>query len=194
MSIVPDDARAAMRATMRAAGGAATAAGWAALWQNKMMTWDLGEPTAVLLAEVEAEMAAGRLPSAPACTALVPGCGSAYDVSALAERGLKAVVGVDFAPEAIEKARTVCGDAANVRLVCADFFAPHDALPDASFDFVFDYTMFCAITPAQRTTWGERCAFFSLSVYSLGCLCIETFVFYVCCAAWRAYCGQAVDC
>ena len=60
MSTVPDDARAAMRATMRAAGGAATAAGWAALWQNKMMTWDLGEPTAVLLAEVEAEMAAGR--------------------------------------------------------------------------------------------------------------------------------------
>ena len=153
---VVDDARVAMRATISAAGGAATAAGWAALWQNNMMMWDLGAPTAVLLDEVDAEQTAGRLPAACACTALVPGCGSAYDVRALAERGMATVVGVDFAPEAVEKARTVCGDAPNVRLVCADFFAPHDALPDASFDFVFDYTMFCAITPAQRTAWGER--------------------------------------
>lgn len=28
--------------------------------------------------------------------------------------------------------------------------------PDASFDFIFDYTFFCALPPSLRTLWGKR--------------------------------------
>ncbi len=109
------------------------------VFQNDLTIWDLGGPAPVLQAEIDVEVAAGRF--AATGTAVVPGCGSAYDVLALAHRGLSRVVGVDFAPEAITKATGVCGSDARIALVCGDFFAAHADLPDSSFDFIFDYTV-----------------------------------------------------
>jgi hypothetical protein len=94
----------AMRAVIQGAGGAGKRDGWAALWQQGLTIWDLGAPTAALLEEVESEIGAGRLVPA-ACSVLVPGCGSAYDVRALAERGFRQVVGIDICEEAVTKAR-----------------------------------------------------------------------------------------
>ena len=42
-----------------------------------------------------------------------------------------------------------------VELLCADFFA-FDA--EGGFDFIFDYTFFCALPPSMRGAWGKRTA------------------------------------
>jgi SAM-dependent methyltransferase len=155
-----NDARVRMRAVISGSGGAGTREGWAALWSEGLTLWDLGAPTAALLDELDSEIAVGSLVPA-ACSVLIPGCGSAYDVRAIAERGFRHVLGVDICEEAITRAHGIVGKelletgAAALRVV--DFF-DEAAIPPASFDFVFDYTMFCAITPAQRAGWGTRMA------------------------------------
>ena len=99
----------------------------------------------------------------------MPGCGSGYDVAALAKTSFAPIVtGLDIAPEAIERARslgladTVPGTSTSTStstipgttLICGDFFT-HPLDP---FDLVFDYTFFCALPPAMRGRWGERTA------------------------------------
>ena len=146
-----------MRAVCAAAGGPGTKEGWAILWREGLTLWDLSGPTPVLYDEVTRAVCSGKL--SLAARTLVPGCGSAYDVRGLAAAGLRHVVGCDIAEEAVEKARTVLGkDAPGAQVLLADFFAEHKVLAPASFDFVFDYTFFCAIPPAMRAEWGRRTA------------------------------------
>ena len=146
-----------MRALCRAAGGAGTAEGWRVLWTEKLTMWDLGQQTPVLLEEVTREAAAGRLPREGA-SALVPGCGAAYDVAALAAF-FPRVVGCDIVEEAVARGREVVAGAAGAEVVQADFFAAPAGGPLAgTFGFIFDYTFFCAIPPALRAPWGARMA------------------------------------
>jgi SAM-dependent methyltransferase len=146
--------RAEMRAALAEAGGAGAAAGWSALWQRDLHLWDLGGPTAVLADEV------ARPGAAAGGAALVGGCGAGYDLVTLARAGFARVVGVDVAEEACARARAAlaaAGAPAGAEVLCADFFA--DArLVEGTFDFVFDYTFFCAIPPARRAAWGARTA------------------------------------
>lgn len=138
-----------MRATMRAHGGPASREGWAVLWREGLFMWDLGKPTPALLAEV----AAAGFP--PTARALIPGCGAAYDARALAPT-FSSITAMDICEEAISRAREECAGVANVHLLAADFFSAAAPLPFPTFDFIFDYTFFCAISPAQRGAWGER--------------------------------------
>lgn len=148
--------RAAMRAACAAAGGPGTKEGWAALWQKGMTMWDLKGPTPVLYSELTAEVAAGRLQLH--LPALVPGCGSGYDVKGLYDAGVRGVVGCDIAEEAIARAQGVLGEAASPsRLLCGDFFTDTRLVP-GTFHFIFDYTFFCALPPALRAAWGKRTA------------------------------------
>jgi len=149
------DARAAMGEAMREAGGAAGKEGWAAVWARSLTLWDLGGPCAAIQAEAAAALADGRVPRGG--RALVPGCGTGYDVRALAAQGLR-VVGADIVEAAIEAARAQAAPAGDsVELVCGNFF--DDArLAEGAFDLVVDYTFFCAIVPAQRAAWGARTA------------------------------------
>ncbi len=72
------------------------------------------------------------------------------------------VQGVDIAPLAVER----CKEALNKRgaetspetlrkiaVQQADFFTFR---PPARFDFVFDYTFFCAIEPSMRVEWAQQ--------------------------------------
>ena len=61
-------------------------------------------------------------------TALVPGCGRAYDALALAEHGYAAVVALDLSPAACKAAReelqaSASAAAGRVEVRCGDFFA-----------------------------------------------------------------------
>jgi SAM-dependent methyltransferase len=144
--------RARMRAACAAAGGPGTKEGWAILWREGLTMWDLKGPTPVLYDELTKAVCAGRVRLDQ--PALVPGCGSGYDVKGLADAGLQRVVGVDIAEEAIAAARKVEGGGT---LLCADFFADQRLAP-GSFGFVFDYTFFCALPPSLRAQWGQRTA------------------------------------
>lgn len=118
---------------------------WQQAWRERRTPWDAGmSPPALHGLLARKQVPAGRV--------LVPGCGTGYDLATLARED-REVVGIDLS----EDAR-------------AAFFASHSELPGEvvyevadffeydplePFDFVWDYTFFCALDPEQRTAWAE---------------------------------------
>jgi SAM-dependent methyltransferase len=84
---------------------------------------------------------------------LIPGCGAAYEVEALAARGCE-VLAVDYSAEAIERARETLGTELGRRVMQADFFT-FDAAP---FDWIYERAFLAALPPRLWTVWGQRCA------------------------------------
>lgn len=113
-------------------------------YEARFAPWDAGRVPARLRAFIAAH--------APT-RALVPGCGSAYDVRALAEAGWD-VLGIDFSASAVAAARAVLGPLEkHVRQ--ADFFG---ALPGEPFPFVYERAFLCALPRRLWPAWGERMA------------------------------------
>lgn len=73
--------------------------GWEKSWEAAVTPWDLGKPTPI----IEHLVKSGTLPKG---RALVPGCGTGYDVVALASPE-RFVVGLDISSTAVEKAKQV---------------------------------------------------------------------------------------
>ncbi|KAI8536236.1 hypothetical protein RHMOL_Rhmol10G0240600 [Rhododendron molle] len=122
--------------------------GWEKCWEQELTPWDLGHPTPVIVHLHQT----GALPNG---RTLVPGCGSGYDVVAMAcpERY---VVGVDSSDKAIKKAVELSSSSPNAdcfTFLKEDFFIWH---PTELFDLIFDYTFFCAIEPGLRSAWASR--------------------------------------
>jgi len=120
---------------------------WDDRWVNNDTPWDMGTPTPALISQLE---------KVPKGTALVPGCGAAYDLNTLAKHCTR-VVGLDISPTALEKARSICKGHSNVDIVQGDAF---EIDLGTEFDFIFDYTFFCALPPARRDEWGSAIAKF----------------------------------
>ena len=118
---------------------------WDLRYAARFAPWDAGRVPARLRAMAESEGGSPRV--------LVPGCGSAWDVRYLAERGWQ-VLGIDFSDAALDAARAILGPhAARVRK--ADFFAP---LPEAPFDLVYERAFLCALPRRMWGDWGRRVA------------------------------------
>lgn len=107
--------------------------------------WDLGAVAPSLAHWLADNRVAGRV--------LVPGCGFGHDARALAERGVQ-VVAVDFAPLALERARTLHAGVAGLEFRQVDMFAllPAEA---GAFDYIYEYTCFVAIEPARRAEYAR---------------------------------------
>lgn len=82
---------------------------------------------------------------------LIPGCGSGYEVRAFHDAGSE-VTALDFAPGAIERARTVLGPLAE-KVELGDFFT-HD-FGGRRFDLIYERTFLCAL---PQTRWQEYAA------------------------------------
>ncbi|KAK5804412.1 hypothetical protein E1A91_A09G181600v1 [Gossypium mustelinum] len=123
-------------------------AGWEESWKQGVTPWDLGRPTPVILhLHHSGSLPMGRV--------LVPGCGTGYDVVAMACPG-RYVVGLDISEEAIKKAKQMSSslpNADNFTFIEADFFSWR---PTDLFDLIFDYTFFCAILPEMRSAWAQQ--------------------------------------
>lgn len=107
--------------------------------------WDAGGVPRRLQAFVAASPGPRRI--------LVPGCGSAWDVRFLAERGWE-VTGLDFSREALDAARRVLGPHAG-RVAFGDVFAPIAGEP---FDVVYERAFLCALPRRLWPDWGRRMA------------------------------------
>lgn len=83
----------------------------------------------------------------------IPGCGSGHEVRAFSDAGFE-VTALDFAPKAIERARKLAGPALASQIVLGDFFT-HD-LPAGSFDYVYERTFLCSLTPDRREAYRNR--------------------------------------
>lgn len=86
---------------------------------------------------------------------LVPGCGSGHDVRLIAARGAE-VVGFDIAPSAMPAAGSF-SKVGNERYVRGDLFDP-PAEWTGTFDWVFEHTCFCAISPTMRENYARSVA------------------------------------
>ena len=78
---------------------------------------------------------------------LVPGCGLGHDVRRLAGQGASPV-GLDLAPFAIERARSMPAGGSETYRVGDFLNLPGDLC--GAFDVVFEHTLFCAIPPILR--------------------------------------------
>jgi methyl halide transferase len=138
---------------------------WDRAYQESTTPWDLGGPTPEFLRLLEEEKIFGGKPGfatsgSDAPKVLIPGCGRGYDVLAFAECGFQ-VVGLDFSAEAIQDARKIqaereakLGRSLRVEWGEGDFFHWSMGLENQSrFDFLVEYTFFCAIAPARRADY-----------------------------------------
>ena len=118
---------------------------WCKRFGEGVTPWDAGKVPAAFADFI------ARQP-APLNT-LIPGCGSAWEATHLAEIGWP-VTALDFSPAAVAAARAVLGDAA-VDLVCADFFTWQPPRPPA---LVYERAFLCALPRKLWADWGRRVA------------------------------------
>jgi SAM-dependent methyltransferase len=116
---------------------------WDLRYEANFAPWDAGKVPARLREFVAASPAPRR--------ALVPGCGSAWDVRFLAESGWN-VTGLDFSAEAVAAARALLGPHGD-RVRQGDVFAPIAGEP---FELVYERAFLCALPRRLWPDWSRR--------------------------------------
>lgn len=122
---------------------------WEADYQAKTDGWDLAGPTPAL----KRLAASGRFPPG---RMLVPCAGRGHDAREFARHGFE-VTAVDFSPSAIREMERLADPDAPVMALQRDMFTLPQAM-DASFDYVLQYTCFCAIDPNRREDYADLVA------------------------------------
>ena len=119
---------------------------WNNLYNSNHFHWDLGGPTPVFRRLVERQLfEPGEM--------LVLGAGRGHDARLFARYGFK-VTAVDFSAEAAKAMSQLADPRFPIDIVEADFFS----LPltwSGRFDFILDYTSFCAILPQRRPEYAD---------------------------------------
>ena len=87
---------------------------------------------------------------------LVTCAGRGHDARAFARHGFQ-VDAVEFAAEPIRDMRALADPNAPVRVVQADLFTLSHEL-DGQYDYVLEYTCYCAINPARRPEYADLIA------------------------------------
>jgi|SRR5581483_836346 SAM-dependent methyltransferase len=119
---------------------------WELDYQRGTAGWDMGTPTPVF----QSLLREGGLPPGKM---LVPGAGRGHDAREFARHGFE-VVAVDFARDAADAMRALMDDASRHEILRQDFFQLPQAF-DAAFDYVLEYTCFCAIDPTRRAEYAD---------------------------------------
>ena len=124
-----------------------------AFWDQLYMTgstgWDLksANPVFAELLEDENFIKPGKL--------LITGCGKGYDAVAAAKSGFE-VIAVDFSHAALEYARDLAeSESVRIKFLEEDIFTLGNELLE-SFDAVYEYTTYCAISPARRKEFAQK--------------------------------------
>lgn len=127
-------------------GNVNSARKWEADYERKTDGWDLGGPTPVF----KRLASNGQLSPGPM---IVLGAGRGHDAREFARNGF-GVTAVDFASHAVQEMHRLADPAAPVEILHNDIFAlPHEL--DNSFDYLLEYTCFCAIDPGRRAEYAD---------------------------------------
>jgi SAM-dependent methyltransferase len=118
---------------------------WEQRYRANRMAWDQHGVPAALIHFLEGNSKKG--------TALIPGCGSGYEVKAFHEFDWRPLA-VDFSPAAVERAHAVLGELASA-VQLADFFKGELGGP---FDVVYERTFLCSLPPERWTAYAQRMA------------------------------------
>ena len=119
---------------------------WQSAYENGTPRWDLGGPTPVFsrLAKSKAY---------PSDTLMVLGAGRGHDARMFAQHGFM-VTAVDFANAPIKVMHELDDPNNPVEIVQSDFFALGEQF-NGRFQYVLDYTSFCAIQPKRRPEYAD---------------------------------------
>ena len=118
---------------------------WCKRFGEGVTPWDAGR--------VQGDFASFVAARTQPLNTLIPGCGSAWEASHLADHRWP-VTALDFSPTAVACAREVLADQA-VDLVCADFFAWQ---PAQALDLIYERAFLCALPRKLWGDWGRRVA------------------------------------
>ena len=121
---------------------------WEADYERKTDGWDLGGPTPIfkrLALRASRQLIPGRM--------IVLGAGRGHDAREFARNGFQ-VTAVDFASQAVQEMHRLAEPDAPVEILQNDIFALPEIL-DQSFDYVLEYTCFCAIDPNRRAEYAD---------------------------------------
>ncbi|RYU77896.1 methyltransferase domain-containing protein [Hymenobacter persicinus] len=86
---------------------------------------------------------------------LIPGAGRAYEAEALHGQGYKNIFVADLAPAALAALHQRVPGFPAEHLLLADFFALPAQPP---YDLIVEQTFFCALDPALRPAYAQKCA------------------------------------
>jgi len=118
---------------------------WQADYQRKSDGWDLGGPTpAFKHLAASGGFKPGRM--------IVLGAGRGHDAREFARHGFQ-VTAVDFAAEAVQEMQRLAEPTAPVDILQHDLFTLSKDLNEV-FDYVLEYTCFCAIDPKRRAEYA----------------------------------------
>lgn len=124
---------------------------WERDYQRGTAGWDMGTPTPVFRRLLKTrKYPPGRM--------MIPGAGRGHDAREFARHGFQ-VVAVDFAQDAIRAMHQLMTPDSTHTILPQDFFQ----LPpeyDNAFDYVLEYTCYCAIDPKRRDEYADKVAQF----------------------------------
>lgn len=119
---------------------------WSEHYQRQDIPWDLGGVTPALVAWAKKTDLKGK-------RVLAPGCGRGHDAHFLAKQGAR-VVGLDYSNDALEAAKEAYPNS-SVKWVCGDATS---YCADNAFDYIWEYTCFCALDPSLRPAYFANLA------------------------------------
>lgn len=119
---------------------------WEKDYERQTDGWDLGGPTPAFKRLISSrELIPGRM--------IVLGAGRGHDAREFARHGFQ-VTAVDFASQAVQEMHRLADPEAPVEILQHDIFTLPERLTN-SFDYVLEYTCFCAIDPKRRAEYAD---------------------------------------
>jgi SAM-dependent methyltransferase len=126
-----------------------TPAFWEEIYQHGRAGWDLGGPTPAFVRLLSSgEFAPGKM--------LVTCAGRGHDAREFARHGFQ-VDAVEFAADPVRDMHALAEPNAPVNIIQADLFTLSHNL-DGQYDYVLEYTCYCAINPARRPEYADLIA------------------------------------
>jgi len=153
---------------------------WEKCWAENRTRWDMSNASPMLVqlvrdtfvknnkffsqkANKEYIMNPKAIPlGGPSTKALIPGCGTGYDVQLLAERYAESI-GCDYAEIGVQRAQAWLNTQPETpgkrSVVLADYFEPNSVLDKSGpYDVIYDYTFLCALLPELHEKFASRTA------------------------------------
>tara|TARA_B100000965_G_scaffold329947_1_gene293557 strand:+ start:93 stop:713 length:621 start_codon:yes stop_codon:yes gene_type:complete len=123
---------------------------WDSRYKNGNHSWNIGKPTPIF------ENWSNSISNKSKINICIPGCGMGYDALYLASEGFN-VYAFDFSIKAIEYLRSQASKK-NIKLnvFCEDFFHINPKY-FGYFDYILEYTFYCAIKPNRRLEYINLC-------------------------------------
>ena len=119
---------------------------WNQCYTENNIGWDLGGVTPVFKDWADQLKTKSKI--------LVPGCGNGYDPLYFASLGHE-VLAVDFSEKAINRIKRQSQEMKiNIQTLTCDFFNLTNLI-SIEFDYIVEYTFFCAIDPIRRKEYSN---------------------------------------